>query len=131
MEALQAIVLSSTQLRGMLTEAAKQGATLAVQELRADLRQSPEEATLQKLRSYLADSASVSNPHEQWADSGVIRRVQTTANGKPKSTAWFMKFQRQTGLNECMTRQSPAYGRRREWTFADVRLAWGTYYRIS
>ncbi|TGP52509.1 hypothetical protein EN873_14640 [bacterium M00.F.Ca.ET.230.01.1.1] len=129
MEAMQALVLTSIQLRDMLTEAAKQGAALAVQELRADLLQAPEDVTLQTLRRYLADPASLSNPREHWADSGVIRRVQSTASGKPKSTAWFMKFQRQTGLNQCATRQSPAYGRRREWTFADIRLAWDAYYR--
>ncbi len=129
MEALQALVLTSTQLRDMLTEAARQGAALAVAELRADLRQSPEDVTLQKLRSYLADPASLSNPHDHWADSGLIRRIQVTSRGKPRSTAWFMKFQRQTGLHECFTRQSPAYGRRREWTFADIGLAWDAYYR--
>ncbi|WP_149803989.1 hypothetical protein [Mesorhizobium sp. NFR06] len=129
MEALQAIVLSSAQLRDMLTEAARLGAAPAVRELRADLHQAPEEATLQKLRSYLADPASRPNPHEHWADSGVIRRIQTTSSGKRKSTAWFMKFQRETGLTGCATRQSPAYGRRREWTFADIKLAWDAYYR--
>ncbi|MDX8455200.1 hypothetical protein RFM98_20825 [Mesorhizobium sp. VK9D] len=129
MEALQAVVLSSAQLRDMLMEAAKLGAALAVQEFRADLRQSPEDARLQKLRGYLADPASLSNQHEHWADSGVIRRIQTTAQGKPKSTSWFMKFQRETGLSGCPTRQSPAYGRRREWSFADIKLAWDAYYR--
>ncbi|ESX66039.1 hypothetical protein X759_28240 [Mesorhizobium sp. LSHC420B00] len=129
MDALQALVLTSTQLRDMLTEAARQGASLAVAELRADLHQTPEDATLQKLRSYLADPASLPDPQDHWAHSDLIRRVQATAHGKPKSTAWFMKFQRETGLNECRTRQSPAYGRRREWTFADIGLAWGVYYR--
>ncbi|MER9474365.1 hypothetical protein [Mesorhizobium sp. M0520] len=129
MEALQALVLTSTQLRDMLMEAARQGAALAVAELRTDLHQTPEDATLQKLRSYLADPASLPNPTDHWADSGLIRRIQSTARGKPKSTAWFMKFQRETGLNECFTRQSSAYGRRREWTFVDIRLAWDSYYR--
>ncbi|MFD1983335.1 hypothetical protein ACFSOZ_11720 [Mesorhizobium newzealandense] len=46
MDAMPALVLTSLQLRDMLTEAAKQGAVLAVQELRADLRQAPEDATL-------------------------------------------------------------------------------------
>ncbi|MER8798289.1 hypothetical protein NKH75_29675 [Mesorhizobium sp. M0984] len=129
MEAMQALVLTSTQLRAMLTEAARHGAALAVAELRADLHQTPEDATLQKLRSYLTDPASLSNPNDHWAHSELIRRIQTTARGKPKSAAWFMKFQRETGLNECFTRPSPAYGRRKEWTFADIRLAWDTYYR--
>ncbi|MER8882457.1 hypothetical protein [Mesorhizobium sp. M0816] len=129
MDALQALVLTSTQLRDMLTEAAKIGAALAVEELRADLHQTPEDATLQKLRGYLADPASLANPNDHWAHSELIRRIQTTARGKPKSTAWFMKFQRETGLNECFTRLSPAYGRRREWSFADIRLAWDAYYR--
>ncbi|MER9489669.1 hypothetical protein NKI50_27480 [Mesorhizobium sp. M0563] len=129
MEALQALVLTSTQLRDMLTEAARQGAALAVAELRADLHQAPEDATLQKLRSYLADPASLPNPGDHWADSGLIRRIQATARGKPKSTAWFMKFQRETGLNQCFFRPSPYYGRRKEWSFADIRSAWSAYYR--
>ncbi|MDX8443075.1 hypothetical protein [Mesorhizobium australafricanum] len=51
MEALQALVLTNAQLRELLTEAAKQGAALAVRELRADLHQTPEDASLQKLRA--------------------------------------------------------------------------------
>ncbi|AMY00700.1 hypothetical protein AB0V79_27180 [Mesorhizobium ciceri] len=129
MDALQALVLTNTQLRDMLTEAARQGATLAVAELRADLHQAPEDVTLQKLRGYLADPASLSNPNDHWAHSELIRRIQPTASGKPKSTAWFMRFQREAGLNGCFTRPSPAYGRRREWSFYDIKLAWETYYR--
>ncbi len=40
-----------------------------------------------------------------------------------------LKFQRESGLADCFTRPSPAYGRRREWSFADIRLAWTAYYR--
>ena len=129
MEALQALVLTNVQLREMLTDAAKQGALLAVQDLRAELHQSPDDATLQKLRAYLADPASVPNPHEHWAHAGLIRQIQLTARNKPKSTAWFMKFQKLTGLAGCQTRSSPAFGRRREWRFSDIKLAWGAYYR--
>lgn len=129
MEALQALVLTNAQLRDMLTEAARQGATLAVEQLRANLHQTPEDATLQTLRAYLDDPATVSNPRDRWAHSGLIRQIQTTARGKPKSTAWFMKFQCETGLIECVTRPGAAYGRRREWTFADIKLAWHAYYR--
>ncbi|MBM2716213.1 hypothetical protein JQK88_34660 [Mesorhizobium caraganae] len=129
MKAMQALVLTSAQLREMLTQAAKQGAALAVQELRTELHQAPEDATLQKLRCYLTDPASISNPHDHWAHSELIRRIQATARGKPKSMAWFMRFQRETGLAGCPTRQSPAYGRRREWTFADIKLAWDAYCR--
>jgi hypothetical protein len=128
MEAVQALVLTDAQLREMLTEAARQGAAFAVAELRADLRQSPEDATLQKLRAYMADPAILPDPHGEWAHSGIIRQIELTARGKPKSTAWFMKFQRETGLIKCHTRHSPAYGRRREWTFADIKLAWDVYY---
>ncbi|CDZ66605.1 Hypothetical protein, partial CDS, partial [Neorhizobium galegae bv. orientalis] len=122
-------VLTDTQLRDMLAEAAEQGAALAVAELRAQLHQTPDDGILQKLRAYLADPASLANPHDHWAHSGIIRQVATTARGKPKSTAWFMKFQRETSLSECFNRQSPAYGRRREWSFFDIRLAWDAYYR--
>ncbi|MET3524407.1 hypothetical protein [Mesorhizobium abyssinicae] len=129
MEALQALVLTSTQLRDMLTEAAKRGAALAIEDLRADLQQAPDDSTLQKLRGYLVDPASIANPCDYWAHSELIRRIQITARGRPKSIAWFMKFQRQTGLRECHTRLSPVFGRRREWMFTDIRLAWEAYYR--
>ncbi len=126
---MQALVLTNTQLRDMLTEAARQGAALAISDLRANLHQSPDESTLQKLRAYLADPASLPNPHEHWAHSGLICQIERKPSGKPKSSAWFMKFQRETGLVDCFTRPSPAYGRRREWSFADIRLAWNAYYR--
>ncbi|MBY2985690.1 hypothetical protein [Rhizobium leguminosarum] len=129
MEALHALVLTEAQLREMLTEAAKRGAAMAVDELRAQLHRAPDDATLQKLRVYLADQASLANPHDHWAHSGIIRQIGVTSRGKPKSTAWFMKFQRETTLNECFSRPSPAYGRRREWTFFDIKLAWDAYYR--
>lgn len=129
MEALQALVLTDSQLRAMLAEAAQQGAKLAVAELRADLHQTPEDTTLQKLRTFLSEPASIPNPRDHWAHSGIIRKLEPTLRGKPKSTAWFMKFQRETGLKDCFTRPRPTHGRRREWTFADIRLAWDLYYR--
>ncbi len=129
MEAIQALVLTNTQLREILTEAARQGAALAVAELRAELHQTPDDAILQKLRAYLADPATVPNPHDLWAHSGIICNIEPTPRGKPKSSAWFMKFQRETRLNECFSRPSPAYGRRREWSFFDIKLAWNAYYR--
>jgi hypothetical protein len=91
MEALRALVQAETQLRDMLAEAAKQGAALAVDQLRAHLHQSPEGAIAQKLRAYLADPASLANPHAHWAHSGIIRQIEMTPRGKHKSTAWFMK----------------------------------------
>jgi hypothetical protein len=129
MDAMPAVVLTGTQLRDLLTEAAKQGAALAVEALRAELHQSPEDATLQMLRAYLSDPSTVPNPHDQWAHSGLICRIEPKPNGKPKSAAWFMKFQRETGLVDCFTRPSPVFGRRREWCFADIKLAWDVYYR--
>lgn len=128
MEPISAVVLTHSQLESMIREAARQGAALAVAELRKDLHQSPDDVTLQRLRAYLSDPSSISNPHELWAHSGTIRQVAQTARGKSKSTAWFMKFQRETRLGECFSRSSPGYGRRREWSFADIRLAWETYY---
>jgi hypothetical protein len=129
MEALQALVLTNAQLHDMLTDAAKEGAKLAVTELRADLHQTPEDATLQQLRAYLSDPASIPNPHELWAHADIIRRIEATPRSKPKSASWFMKFQRQTGLKDCRNRPGPAHGRRREWTFMDIKLAWDAYYR--
>jgi hypothetical protein len=129
MEAMRALVLTDTQLRDMLAEAAKQGAALAVAELRAQLHHAPDDATLQMLRAYLADPTSLADPHDHWAHSGIIRHVTVTTRGKPKSTAWFMKFQRESRLTECFSRSSPAFGRRREWSFFDIRLAWNAYYR--
>lgn len=129
MEPTQALVLTAMQLDDMLKAAARQGAALAVAELRKDLHQSPDDVTLQRLRTYLRDPSSLPNPYECWAHSGIIRQIESTPRGKPKSSAWFMKFQRDTCLAGCYTRPSPAYGRRREWSFADIRLAWEVYYR--
>ncbi|MGP4804250.1 hypothetical protein ACSV5G_10810 [Agrobacterium cavarae] len=128
MEPVQALVITNNQLDDMLKEAARQGAALAVAELRKEIHQSPDDVTLHKLRAYFNDPSSVPNPHELWAHSGIIRQVELKPNGKSKSTTWFMKFQRETRLNECFSRPSPGYGRRREWSFADIRLAWNSYY---
>lgn len=126
---MQALVLTQHKLDELLREAARQGAALAVADIRREMQQSPEDVTLQSLRRFLQDPESIPNPSERWAHSGIIRQIETTARGTAKSTAWFMKFQRETGLAGCYTRPSPAYGRRREWSFADIKLAWDAYYR--
>jgi len=128
MEAIQAVVLTETQLREMLEEAGKHAARVVAEDLRSELRQGPDERTLERLRAYIEDPETILNAQEQWAHSGIIREIHPTSRGKPKSTAWFMKFQRETGLKECRTRKSPIHGRRSEWTFADIRLAWQVYY---
>ncbi|MCI5076862.1 hypothetical protein [Oricola sp.] len=128
MEGIPAVVLTHDQLSEMLESAGQRAAELAVKRLRSELQQSPEQATLERLRGYLADPATVADPRSLWAHSGIIREVQPTPRGKPKSVAWFMKFQRETGLKDCSTRRSPTHGRRKEWTFADIGLAWGVYY---
>lgn len=128
MEAMQAVVLTECQLREMLEEAGKHAAQLVADNLRSELRQGPDERNLDLLRAYIEDPAAVSNPNEHWAHSGIIREIRLTPRGKPKSVAWFMKFQRETGLRDCRTRKSPVHGRRREWSFADIRLAWHVYY---
>lgn len=129
LEPMQALVLTQHKLDELLQEAARQGAALAVADIRREMQQSPEDVTLQSLRRFLQDPASIPNPSERWAHSGIIRQIEPTARGTAKSTAWFMKFQRETGLAGCYTRPSPAYGRRREWSFADIKLAWDAYYR--
>lgn len=129
MEALQAVVLTNNQLRDLLEEAGQVAAERAVERLRSELQQTPEEVTVKQLRAYLADPAAVADPRALWAHSGIIREIALTSRGKPKSVAWFMKFQRESGLRECISRRSPGHGRRKEWTFADVRLAWLAYYR--
>lgn len=129
MEALQAVVLTQSQLNTMLEAAGVRAAELAVRKLHAELHQSPEDTTLQSLREYIANPGAVANPHDQWAHSGIIRLIQPTAQGEPKSVAWFMKFQRRTGLKDCHTRPSPVHGRRKEWTFHDIKLAWDSYYQ--
>ena len=131
MEALQAVVLTNTQLRELLEEAGQVAAERAVLKLRSELNQTPEEAILKQLRSYLADPSTVADPASHWAHSGVIREIQPTPRGKPKSVAWFMKFQRETGLKECFSRRSPSHGRRKEWSFEDIRLAWTKFYQCA
>ncbi|WP_376775026.1 type II toxin-antitoxin system RelE/ParE family toxin [Mesorhizobium caraganae] len=49
MEALQALVLTSTQLRDMLTEAASRGPCSPSKKLRADLHQTPTQRALRRL----------------------------------------------------------------------------------
>ena len=128
MEAIQAVVLTETQLREMLEEAGKHAARLIAEDLRSELRQGPDERTLERLRAYIEDPAAISNPNEHWAHSAIIREIRPTSRGNAKSVAWFMKFQRETGLRDCRTQKCPVHGRRREWTFADIRLAWQVYY---
>ncbi|QQM32356.1 hypothetical protein JET14_09575 [Martelella lutilitoris] len=129
MEALQAVVLTNAQLRDLLEQAGQRAAELTVSQLRHELTQTPEDLTLKDLRSYLTDPTTILNPRDRWAHNGIIRNIQPTNTNKPKSTAWFMKFQRESGLADCTFRQSPVNGRRKEWTFADIRLAWNAYYR--
>ncbi|MET3591745.1 hypothetical protein ABID26_001129 [Mesorhizobium shonense] len=81
MEALQALVLTNAQLRELFTEAAKQGAALAVRELRADVHQTPEDASLQKLRAYLADPASLAN------HKAIGRTAASSARSNPRHAA--------------------------------------------
>ena len=128
MEAMQAVVLTHTQLTELLEQTGRRAAQTVVEELRSELREGPDERTLHQLRAFLDDPASIPNPHEHWAHSGIIRAVRPTPRGKPNSVAWFMKFQRESGLAGCRHRPSPAHGRRKEWSFTDIRLAWTTYY---
>tara|TARA_Y100000815_G_scaffold14654_1_gene12863 strand:- start:160556 stop:160975 length:420 start_codon:yes stop_codon:yes gene_type:complete len=128
MDSIPAVVLTQSQLRKMIDTACERAAELAVNRLRSDLARTPEQETLDRLRQYLADPSSSTNPTEEWAHSGIIREIQLTPRGKPKSVAWFMKFQRDSGLMDCTTRKSPVHGRRKEWTFADIRMAWQVYY---
>ena len=57
----------------------RQGAALAVRKLRANLHQTPDDATLQKLRGYLANPASLSNPNDHWAHNGLAVPLARTA----------------------------------------------------
>lgn len=129
MDAIPAVVLTQDKLEYMLEEAGKKAAELTVSKMKAQLIQDPSEQLLLTLRRYIADPKSVENPRDQWANSEIIRRISFTANGKPKSVAWFMKFQRETGLKQCPTRRNPHSGPRKCWCFGDIRNAWLNYYQ--
>ncbi|RNC90774.1 MAG: hypothetical protein ED558_17470 [Oricola sp.] len=126
-----AITLTEPQLQELLVAAGRLAAEQVVAELRASLVQDPREQTLLRLRGFLQDPSTITDPRAQWADSALIRRIRPNRQGKPKSVAWFMKFQKATGLCNCPNRRSPNHGRAKEWTFADIRHAWQHYYQIS
>ncbi|PLX39564.1 MAG: hypothetical protein C0606_03430 [Hyphomicrobiales bacterium] len=130
MEAIPAIVLSKDVLEEMLTEAGRRAAELTVEKLQAQLVQDPRERHLRLLRSYLLDRSEVEKPRDMWASSHDIRRIELSAKGKPKSTTWFQRFKRESGLAECVSRPSASHGRLQEWTFEDIANAWQRFYAL-
>lgn len=129
MEGTPAVVLTHDQLKYMLEEAGKTAAELTVQKMQEQLLQDPNEKLLLTLREYIANPNSMEKPREQWAHSAIIREVALTPKGKPKSVAWFMKFQKETGLNHCPTQRNASNGPRKCWCFEDIRNAWQIYYQ--
>lgn len=131
MEATPAIVLTHVQLKELMMAAGEEAANRVVTDLRNDLIQDPRTQTLNRLRAYVADPTTIPDPRDQWADSQIIRQIQPTVQGKTKSISWFMKFQKQTNLKNCITRKSQSHGRAREWCFEDIRNAWSIYYAFK
>lgn len=128
MEGTPAYVLTHTQLEQLMLDTARRAAELTVDKLRAELTQDPSLKQLYDLRGYILDRSTIKNPRARWASSHLIRRIETNSKDQPKSVAWFMKFQKETGLKDCPSRKSPTHGRSREWTFEDIANAWEGYY---
>lgn len=124
MDAMPAVVLTHMQLKELLVSAGREAAEQVITELRAELVQDPRQKNLLHLREYLADPSSIPNPREYWADSWTIRSIYPNSKGEPKSVSWFMKFQRNTGLKDFITRRSSTHGGSKEWCFEDIYNVW-------
>jgi hypothetical protein len=74
--AIKAVVLNDVQLREMLRDVARAGASLAVEDLRAGLSQSPDDATIERLRAYLRGPDTIKDPSAHWAHSGIICGIE-------------------------------------------------------
>ena len=128
MDATPALILTRHELRQLMADTAAEAATQAVTAMKSDLRSDPTERAISALRQYLEDRSTIANPRDHWANGHHIRGIQTNAKGKSKSMGWFMRFKRQSGLNQCVTRSSTQHGRLQEWTFEDIALCWDIYY---
>lgn len=128
MDATPALILTRHELKQLMQDTAAQAAVTAVANMKTELRTDPKEQVVHRLRQYLNDPISLSNPREYWANGHHIRSIVINSKGKPKSMGWFMQFKRKSGLYECVTRTSSQHGRLQEWTFEDIRLCWEAYY---
>lgn len=129
MQRTPAMLITETELNDMLTKAGKLAAQEIVEHLKQDIYQDPQVTLTKRLRAFIEDRSTELNPRDIYANGRHIRMVQPNKNGKPKSTAWFQNFKRDSTLNQCFHRPSPDHGHLQEWCFEDIANAWDHYHR--
>lgn len=130
MHPIPALIVTEQDLEVLLQRAAHLAAITAIEQLRTDLIQDPKEQVLNKLRAFIKDRSTITNPREHWANGKMIREIDTNHNNKPKSISWFQLFKKQSTLNQCPRRKSSEHGKLQEWTFEDIANAWDHFHRL-
>jgi len=129
MQGIQALVVMEHDLRELAIEAGKEAAEKVLAQFQEDMNRTPQDKQVERLRAYIEDRSSCSNPREHWAHSRHIRMIKPTKTGKPKSISWFQKFKKASMLDGCNSKASSDHGRLREWCFEDIANAWEYYHR--
>lgn len=119
-----ALILMEHELEHMLKATARHAAQEVIENFRAELSTDPTETHIRKLRAFIADRSTVTNPREVWANGKHIRSIKLNSRGKPRSASWFQQFKKQSGLKNCFNRPSMNAGGTREWCFEDIANAW-------
>ena len=129
MHGTPAIVVMEHELKEMMIGAGRVAAKEIMENMKQEITQDPVERQTTLLRAYIEDRTTLSNPREHHANGRHIRMLKPANNGKPKSTAWFQTFKKESKLNKCFNRPSPDHGRLQEWCFEDIANAWDYYHR--
>lgn len=124
-----AMIVTESELNEMLTKAGKVAAQEIIEHLKQEIYQDPVQTVTNKLRAYIEDRGTEQSPRDIYANGRHIRMLVPAKNGKPKSTAWFQNFKRDSTLNKCFHRPSSEHGHLQEWCFEDIANAWDHYHR--
>jgi hypothetical protein len=119
-----AFIFMKHELEDMLKSTARHAAQEVIEAFRAELSIDPTETHIRKLRAFIADRSTVTNPRELWANGKHIRSIRLSSKEKPLSTSWFHHFKRDSGLGDCISRKSQTAGGHVEWCFEDIANAW-------
>ena len=129
MKSIPAVVLHQDQLSEMLVTAGRVAAREIAEAFKEDLKLDPTDQRIKKLRDYIADRTTCTNPKDEWANGRHIRMIAPAKEGKPKSMGWFQQFKKKSKLNKCYNRKSADHGHLQEWCFEDIANAWVHYHQ--
>ena len=124
MQGQQAIIITAHELEHMCHQVGQKAAQEVINSFKSELTDDPNEALIRKLRAYIVDRSTISNPREVWANGLHIRSIKLNSRHEPRSISWFQKFKDKSGLRECVSRPSVISGGRVEWCFEDIANAW-------